>query len=283
MGRACDAVSALESAEGSSSRGLEPLEHWLAGNPQKRWAEANLQIPSGLVAITMENKSKPKLQVMPMRSDERLAQRIAVEILPQMGPGKILDIGCGDGVVSGYLPQGCSYQGLDINDACIYEQRHDNPNVQYIEPKRIPELMQSEGPWETILLLDVIEHTRDFTKLFELALQQCQRNVLVSLPNELFILDRLRMLKGQELNAHSLDRLSDPEGFKHQFIINIDKARSILSNVAGDNKFELVTEVVRPLISKNKILQPALRGLRAITDSQLWSMGSVFVFHRQST
>ena len=101
---------------------------------------------------------------MPMRSDERLAQRIAVEILPQMGPGKILDIGCGDGVVSGYLPQGCSYQGLDINDACIYEQRHDNPNVQYIEPKRIPELMQSEGPWETILLLDVIEHTRDFTR-----------------------------------------------------------------------------------------------------------------------
>ena len=283
MGRACDAVSALESAQGSSSRGLEPLEHWLAGNPQKRWAEANLQIPSGLVAITMENKSKPKLQVMPMRSDERLAQRIAEEILPQMGPGKILDIGCGDGVVSGYLPQGCSYQGLDINDACIYEQRHDNPNVQYIEPNRIPELMQSEGPWETILLLDVIEHTRDFTKLFELALQQCQRNVLVSLPNELFILDRLRMLKGQELNAHSLDRLSDPEGFKHQFIINIDKARSILRDVASDNKFELATEVVRPLIAKNKVLQPVLRGLRAITDSQLWSMGSVFVFHRQST
>ena len=220
---------------------------------------------------------------MPMRSDERLAQRIAEEILPQMGPGKILDIGCGDGVVSGYLPQGCSYQGLDINDACIYEQRHDNPNVQYIEPKRIPELMQSEGPWETILLLDVIEHTRDFTKLFELALQRSRRNVLVSLPNELFILDRLRMLKGQELNAHSLDRLSDPEGFKHQFIINIDKARSILSDVASDNKFELVTEVVRPLISKNKILQPALRGLRAITDSQLWSMGSIFVFNRQST
>ena len=282
MGRACDAVSALESAQGSSSRGLEPLEHWLAGNPQKRWAEANLQIPSGLVAITMENKSKPKLQVMPMRSDERLAQRIAEEILPQMGPGKILDIGCGDGVVSGYLPQGCTYQGLDINDACIYEQRHDNPNVQYIEPKRIPELMQSEGPWETILLLDVIEHTRDFTKLFELALQRSRRNVLVSLPNELFILDRLRMLKGQELNAHSLDRLSDPEGFKHQFIINIDKARNILHQVASNNGFELCTEIVRPLISKSKALQPALWAFKALTNSQAWSMGSVFIFTKKS-
>ena len=220
---------------------------------------------------------------MPMRSDERLAQRIAQEILPQVGPGKILDIGCGDGIVSGYLPQGCAYQGLDINNACIYEQRHDNPDVRYIQPEKITELMRSEGPWETILLLDVIEHTRDFTKLFELALQRSQRNVVVSLPNELFILDRLRMLKGQELNAHSLDRLNDPEGFKHQFIININKARSILSDVASNNHFELATEVVRPLISKTRLLQPALRGLRAVTNSQLWSMGSIFVFNRQST
>ena len=122
MGRACDAVSALESAKGRSSRGLEPLEHWLAGNPQKRWAEANLQIPSGLVAITMENKSKPKLQVMPMRSDERLAQKIAVEILPEMGPGKILDIGCGKGFLLydflKVIPDAEIY-GIDISDYAI--------------------------------------------------------------------------------------------------------------------------------------------------------------------
>ena len=108
-------------------------------------------------------------------------------------------------------------------------------------------------------------------------------NVVVSLPNELFILDRLRMLKGQELNAHSLDRLNDPEGFKHQYIINIKKARLILNNVASKNQFRLATEVVRPLISKSRFVQPALRGLRAISHSDLWSMGSIFVFSRQST
>ena len=90
------------------------------------------------------------------------------------------------------------------------------------------------------------------------------------------------MLKGQELNAHSLDRLNDPEGFKHQFIINMNKARSILSDVASNNKFRLETEIVRPLISKSKLLQPALSGLRAVTDSQVWSMGSIFVFSSTS-
>jgi SAM-dependent methyltransferase len=219
---------------------------------------------------------------MPMRSDERLAQRIAEEVLPELRPSNILDIGCGDGIVSGYLPESCRYQGLDINTACIYEQKHDNPHVQYIEPESIPGLIQTQGPWDTILLLDVIEHTRDFTGLFELSLKHSQRNVLVSLPNELFILDRLRMLKGQELNAHSLDRLKDPEGFKHQFIININKARSILNQVAIKNRFELTGEVVRPLVSKSTLLQPALWGLRALTRPQTWSMGSIFIFRRTS-
>ena len=217
---------------------------------------------------------------MPMRSDERLAKRIAKELLPELKPGRILDIGCGDGVVSTCLPEGCDYQGLDISEACIYEQRHDNSYVRYIEPSTVPEIVQSEGPWETILLLDVIEHTRDFTSLFELSLGQCRYNVVVSLPNELFILDRLRMLRGEELNAHSLDRLGDPEGFKHQFIININKARSILDKVAIANGFELVTEVVRPLISKRKALQPALWGLKGFMGPEVWSMGSIFIFNR---
>ena len=107
----------------------------------------------------MENKKRPELQLMPMRSDERLAQRITQDLLTQFGPVNILDIGCGDGIVSEYLVQGCKYQGLDITDACIYEQKHDNPNVQYIDSAAIPQLMRREGPWDVVLLLDVIEHT----------------------------------------------------------------------------------------------------------------------------
>ena len=226
-------------------------------------------------------KSKPAVtNLMPMRSDERLAQRIAVEILSRYEAASILDIGCGDGVVSQFLPKGANYQGLDIVGACIYKQRHDNPNVQYIGSGKIPELMQAQGPWSTVLILDVLEHTRDFTGLFSLALTRSDGCVVVSLPNELFVLDRLRMLMGHELNAHSLDLVGGPEGFKHQYIVNIDKARQILSRISSLHGFSLVEEVQRPLTPKNPLLRIPLRVVRAFSSPQFWSMGSVFVYKK---
>ena len=219
---------------------------------------------------------------MPMRSDERLAERITEEILSCMREKSILDVGCGDGIVGDHIDSSCKYHGLDISDACIYEQRHDKSNVQYIGPNEIPDYMENNGCWDIILLLDVIEHTRQFTSLFESALKKANQEVIVSLPNELFFLDRLRMLFGRELNAHSLDRLKDPEGFKHQYIININKAALILNEAAQNHGFAMATEIRRPLISKKPMFKPALWALRHTTSAQMWSMGSIFIFKRNS-
>jgi len=219
---------------------------------------------------------------MPMRSDERLAKRIAIEILSRYQVKSILDIGCGDGIVSEYLPQDTVYLGLDITSACIYQQKHDNPKVRYVQPDAIPDLVDREGLWDMILLFDVLEHTREFTKLFEVALKSSKQYVVVSLPNELFILDRFRMLLGQELNAHSLDLLSQPEGFKHQYIVNLNKAKKILSKVAHEYGFNLHEEVVRPLKSKNIMFQPIVSLISRVSSDQLWSQGSIFIFQKHS-
>ena len=235
-----------------------------------------------MAAHTMANTTTSKRTLMPQRSDARLAELIANQVLPRFPGQSVLDIGCGDGVVSQSLPDSCQYSGLDICDACIYEQRHDNPNVRYVQSDQIPSLMQLEGPWDTVLLLDVIEHTRRFTPLFELALQRARQQVVVSLPNELFVLDRLRMLRGHELNAHSLDLVDQPEGFKHQFIVNIDKARSLLTQRAEVMGFELTEEILRPLISKRRLARPAFWALQQLSSPQLWSMGSVFIFQRRA-
>lgn len=228
----------------------------------------------------MASAQRPTTTLMPHRSDARLAELIAKEVLPRHPANTLLDIGCGDGIVSEHLAPDSHYTGLDLVEACIYEQRHDNPAVRYTKADEIPELMRREGPWDSILLLDVIEHTRKFTPLFELALTQATKYVVVSLPNELYFLDRLRMLKGHELNAHSLDLVAQPEGFKHQFIVNISKARDLLRKIAEDSGFLLTEEVQRPLVSKSRLFQPALWALRHISSDQVWSLGSIFVFTR---
>jgi hypothetical protein len=131
-------------------------------------------------------------------------------------------------------------------------------------------------------MLDVLEHTRRFCDLFENAIPLAKHYLIVSLPNELFLLDRLRLLGGQEHPAHSLDLINLPDGFKHQYLINIAKARQILSGVASRHGFTLVEEWQRPLVAKNRLVQPGLWLLRQLSSAQLWSMGSVFVFERQS-
>jgi len=231
----------------------------------------------------MEASNEAKRTLMPMRSDERLAKRVATDVLQRYEVNSILDIGCGDGVVGEHLPAKTNYLGLDIVEASIYEQKHGKPNIRYVQPNAITEIINKEGPWDMILLLDVLEHTRNFTGLFVEAMASTSKYLVVSLPNELFFLDRLRMVAGKELNAHSLDLTGQPEGFKHQFIINIDKARALLSTKAAENNFELKEEIFRPLNPKSTIMKIPASFLKMLSTDQLWSQGSIFIFERKGS
>lgn len=220
---------------------------------------------------------------MRMRSNERLATRIAEDVLKRYSPTSILDIGCGDGIICESLVEDFNYRGLDIIDACIYEQKHQNSKVKYVNPKSVIHEMNKEAPWQTVLLLDVLEHTNDFTGLFREALNVASEYIVVSLPNELFFLDRLRMLVGRELPAHSLDLVGLPEGFKHQFIVNMSKAEAMLTSLARAHNFELTEEILRPLNAGTKIKKIAYAFLKATTNKNVWSMGSILIYKKVTT
>ena len=223
------------------------------------------------------------LQLLPHRSDARLAATISTSILPRLTQVEsVLDIGCGDGVVGALLPSEWRYRGIDLNNAAIYEQNASDKRITYSSPDQIEAVLAGSDPADAVLMLDVLEHTRRFSSLFEQALPLANRYLIVSLPNELFLLDRLRLLIGKEHPAHSLDLINLPEGFKHQYLINITKARHILSDVASVHDFKLKEEWLRPLVAKKRLAQPSLWLLRQLSSAQLWSMGSIFVFERQS-
>ena len=222
------------------------------------------------------------IQLLPHRSDARLAATITSRLLPHLTQVQsVLDIGCGDGVVGTLLPVRWDYRGIDLSNASIYEQNASDKRILYSSPDQIEAVLASSEPADAVLMLDVLEHTRLFSDLFERAMPLAKRYMIVSLPNELFIFDRLRLLIGKEHPAHSLDLINLPEGFKHQYLINITKARQILSDVAIRNSFKLSEEWHRPLVAKKRLAQPGLWLLRNLCSAQLWSMGSVFVFERQ--
>lgn len=221
------------------------------------------------------------VQLLPHRSDERLAAIITSRVLPQLANvNSVIDIGCGDGVVGTLVPSTWSYRGIDLNNAAIYEQNLKDERIIYSSPDQLEAVLSNSEPADVVLMLDVLEHTRQFCDLFERAIPLAKQYLVVSLPNELFLVDRLRLLAGKEHPTHSLDLITLPEGFKHQYLINIAKARRILADLASRYQIRLVEEWQRPLVAKNHLAQPGLWLLRQLSSSQLWSMGSVFVFKR---
>jgi hypothetical protein len=219
------------------------------------------------------------VHLLPHRSDARLAAVITNSVLMQRSDvHSVLDIGCGDGVVGTLLPDHWSYRGIDLSNASIYEQKADDNRIIYSSPERLEAVLAGSEPADAVLMLDVLEHTRQFSDLFERAIPLAKRYLIVSLPNELFLFDRLRLLLGKEHPAHSLDLIAMPEGFRHQYLINIGKARKILTKVAQKHGLVISEEWQRPLIAKRNVNQPLLWIIRHMSSAQLWSMGSVFVF-----
>lgn len=222
-------------------------------------------------------------KLLPHRSDTRLAATISNEILSKLNDVKsVLDIGCGDGIVGTLIPKNWRYQGIDLSNSSIYKQNYSDNRIIYSDPEQLEDILSTSDPADLILLLDVLEHTRGFSPLLECAIPLAKRYVIISLPNELFFADRLRLLAGKEHPAHSLELINQPEGFKHQYLINIIKARQILSEVASRHGFRLLVEYQRPLVAKKRFVQPGLWLLRRLSSAQLWSMGSVFVFERKT-
>ena len=227
-------------------------------------------------------KKSRELYILKQRSDERLAHLVGKHIIPEIGEiTSLLDIGCGDGALRSELEKTIIYKGLDIVDSLIYEKAKDSA-ISYIASEDVSLFIREKGhAFESACLLDVLEHTIEFEYFAEQCGAAKIKLVVISLPNELFLYDRIRFLFGTEVPAHSLNLRKLPAGFKHQYLINIDKAREILTETLSLHGYSLKFEVFRELIPKNVLLRIPMHLISSFTDSSIWSMGSIFVFALQ--
>lgn len=156
---------------------------------------------------------------------------------PEAGGKTVLDIGCGDGVVGTIVGDDVSYRGIDIG-AGIYPER-PNASVKYI--RDYDELLDniSSSDVDISMLINVLEHSFDFTGLFEAALKSTKSTVVVALPNEENIHNRLDFLFGRGVKSHTLEMVGQHVNHRHLWLIQIPQAVDALGKVAKEHGFIL--------------------------------------------
>lgn len=152
----------------------------------------------------------------------------------------ILDIGCGGGVLMKLLNKNTEYLGVDA-DAGIYKKKK-HKKLKYFKSAIQTEnyLDKTNKKYECVVLFDVLEHTDTFLKLFNIALKKSSKYVLIGLPNEDYIISRLRFLLGGGVMTHGLEMVDTKPGHKHQWLIQYKKAYPLLEKHGKKNKFNLL-------------------------------------------
>ena len=151
-----------------------------------------------------------------------------------------LDIGCGNGILIKLMTKKINYLGVDANVG-IYKKRKNN-KIKYFKNAIATEnyLIKLKKKHECVVLMDVLEHTDTFLKLFNIALKKSTKYVLVGLPNEDYIMSRLRFLFGKGILTHGLEMINTKAGHKHNWFIQYKIASALLIRNAKKYKFNLL-------------------------------------------
>lgn len=135
-----------------------------------------------------------------------------VETVVGLGPERIVDLGCGEGIVAravtARLPD-AEYLGVDLSPDAIEVARSLNPELEFTVGSVLDEPPRP-GWADLALCLEVLEHLPDRDAALERILQWTQRDALVSVPWEPYF--RLgNFLRGRHIGAWG----DHPEHIQH--------------------------------------------------------------------
>jgi hypothetical protein len=151
----------------------------------------------------------------------------------------MLDVGCGDGIMKYHTH--LSYEGIDIG-AGIYDEV-DDKSVTYI--RNTEEMLKEislRNP-DVSLLINVLEHTYDFTSLLEAVLSSTKKAVIIALPNEENIHNIISMILGTGINNHTLREVGLHDNHRHLWFIQMGLALSVISGVCEKYNFRIVKKL----------------------------------------
>jgi 2-polyprenyl-3-methyl-5-hydroxy-6-metoxy-1,4-benzoquinol methylase len=118
---------------------------------------------------------------------ERFRERMLVELRP-LAPRRVLDAGCGEGVVAGWLAAGlpgAAVTGVDAREDGLREFARRNPGLEVV-PGDLYELPFADGSFDLVVTVEVLEHLdRPAEVLRELA-RVSSSHLFLTVPHEPF-------------------------------------------------------------------------------------------------
>jgi hypothetical protein len=134
----------------------------------------------------------------------------------------LLDVGCRDGRLKGYLSTKVKYTGIDLTPGpcvariCDIEQGIPFPDYSF----------------DAVVALDVLEHTENIWFAFRELVRVARSQIMVVLPNSYHWKERLRFLRGRERDKHKLE----PQTIKdrHRWLTSYAAAHAFAKRMAED-------------------------------------------------
>lgn len=123
-----------------------------------------------------------KMIAAPSVSDEWAAERVAA-VLPHV-VGSVFDLGCGLGEIANELGEYC---GIDFSKTAIdYAVAHcRNPNAKFLHMSYTDLAGVKSMQYDTVLLLEILEHVQNVKQLAEIALQIAKRRIIITVPRDM--------------------------------------------------------------------------------------------------
>ena len=153
-----------------------------------------------------------------------------------MKKGSVLDLGCGDGLFLKMLKdKGIEGVGLEISEIAIEKAKDRGLNVKEFD-FAVTKLPFADNSFETVVLLDVIEHLYQPEKVLKEAHRVSKRYLVIGVPNFNSLPARLQMLMGKipEANKHKQGHVY---WFSYPIIKNLLKKTGFLIEEMKVNSF----------------------------------------------
>jgi len=124
---------------------------------------------------------------------ERIADQKRLNFITQTvikklkGDGRVLDIGCGNGIISSHIGQyGIDVTGIDVSEKAIVKARENNPfpNVKY-RAQSAEGIVASGEQFDIIICSEVLEHLNDPNALVNVLYNSLKDggSLIVTVPN----------------------------------------------------------------------------------------------------